>query len=248
MVSIRSEQDMQDISEAGRILTEASSELINYIEPGMTTQDIDIFAEKLIKDKGGIPAFKGYRGFPASICISINEEVVHGIPGARQVELGDIVSVDMGVKHNGFFADMAFTLAMGKVNGRLKKLMDTTSEALDIGINQVKVDNHVSDISWAIQSYVESKGFSVVREFVGHGIGKELHEEPQIPNFGPPHQGSVLKEGMVLAIEPMVNMGSWEVEVQNNGWTAVTKDRLPSCHFEHTVAVTEEGPRVLTKS
>jgi len=247
MVAIRSKEDIDIIAEAGSILAGVGLELKDYIKAGITTQDVDVLAEKIIKDRGGIPAFKGYRGFPSTACVSVNEEVVHGIPGTRQIKNGDVVSVDIGIKYKGFYADMAFTLGIDRVNGRLKKLLDATKDALDISIEQAKLDNHVSDISWAIQSHIESKGFSVVRDFVGHGIGKELHEEPQIPNFGPPNQGYTLKAGMTLAIEVMANMGDWEIDIEDNGWTAVTRDKLPSCHFEHTVVVTENGPKILTQ-
>lgn len=247
MIPIKTETEIEAIKKAGKILAEVSEQLNHFIKEDIATQDIDRFAEELIRERGARPAFKGYRGFPANICISVNNEVVHGIPGERKINSGDIVSIDMGVEYEGFYADTAFTFPIGYIDAKVKKLIETTKQALALGIKQAKIDNHVSNISWAIQSYVETKGFSVVREFVGHGIGRQLHEEPQIPNFGRPHEGQVLREGMVLAIEPMVNMGNWKVRIEANGWTAVTEDGLPSCHFEHTVAVTKKGPYIVTK-
>jgi methionyl aminopeptidase len=198
-----------------------------------------------MKEYNVVSAFKNYKGFPGHICISVNEEVVHGIPSSRVLKDKDIVSIDIGIIYQGFYLDSAFTIGIGKISPEVKKLLEVTKNALYEGIKKAKKGNHLSDISYAIQSYVEAGGFSVVRDFVGHGIGKSLHEEPPIPNFGKPKQGPLLKEGMVLAIEPMVNMGSWEVEISSNGWTALTKDRLPSAHFEHTVAVDNE-PQILT--
>ena len=217
-----------------------------FINVGVLTAEIDQLAEELIQKEDAVPAFKGYKGFPANICVSINEEIVHGIPGRREIKEGDIISLDLGINYKGYFSDLAVTQPVGEIEPKLQKLIDVTQTALFKGINQARPNNHVSDISYAIQSYVEEHGFSVVRQFVGHGIGYSLHEEPEIPNFGSPHQGDILKQGMVLAIEPMVNMGTWEAEILDNGWTAVTKDRLFSAHFEHTVAITEKGPEILT--
>jgi len=200
----------------------------------------------LIADRHVLPAFKGYRGYPCCTCISVNQEVVHGIPGKKIIHDGDIVSVDLGIIYQGYFSDTAVTLAVGEISPELQTLLDVTKEALHRGISQAKVNNHLSDISFAVQSYAESNGFSVVRDFVGHGIGKNLHEEPEIPNYGPPHVGPVLKAGMVLAIEPMVNLGTWQTKILDDGWTVETLDGKPSAHFEHTVAVTAEGPRILT--
>ncbi len=219
----------------------------SFIRPGITTAEIDRLAEDLILKESAQPAFKGYRGFPASLCISINEEIVHGIPQQeRRLQGGDIVSIDLGIKYEGYFSDAAITVGVGKINADKKKLIEVAKKALSEGIGQARVNNNLSDISYRIQSCVEKNGFAVVRQFVGHGIGYKLHEEPEIPNFGRPHQGPALKSGMVLAIEPMVNMGTWESEILDNGWTAVTKDRLPSAHFEHTVAITDKGPQILT--
>jgi methionyl aminopeptidase len=220
--------------------------LREFIRAGISTQEIDQLAEELVRKENAIPAFKGYKGFPANICTSINEEIVHGIPGERRLENSDIISLDLGINYEGYFSDAAITLAVGRVEPRIKRLIEVTKTALSEGIKQARIENHLSDISYAIQSYVEKNGFSVVREFVGHGIGLKLHEEPEIPNFGRPQQGPILKEGMVFAIEPMVNMGSWESKILDNGWTAVTKDGLASSHFEHTVAITENGPAILT--
>ena len=234
------------IRQSGKILAKIMQKLREFIRAGISTQEIDRLAEELVCKENAIPAFKGYKGFPANICTSINEEIVHGIPGERRLKNGDIISLDLGINYKGYFSDAAITLAVGRVEPRTKKLIEVTKTALSEGIKQARIDNHLSDISCAIQSYVEKNGFSVVREFVGHGIGLKLHEEPEIPNFGRPQQGPILKEGMVFAIEPMVNMGTWESKILDNGWTAVTKDGLASSHFEHTVAITENGPAILT--
>lgn len=231
---------------SGKILSNIMRQLRSKIKVGVTTEEIDNLAAELAAQEKVIPAFKGYKGFPAHVCISINEQVVHGIPGARTIQEGDLVSVDFGIQYGGFFSDAAFTVAAGKASSSGKKLIEVTRQSLAEGIRQAKEDSCLGDISYAIQNYVERYGFSVVRQFVGHGIGRNLHEEPEIPNFGRPHQGLVLKAGMVFAIEPMVNMGTWECEIEENGWTAVTKDGLLSAHFEHTVAVTQKGAEVLT--
>jgi len=232
---------------SGKLLSKIMRELKAAIRPGVTTLQVDELAERLVKREGALPAFKGYKGFPATICASINEEIVHGIPDNRKLEEGDILSLDMGISYGGYFSDMAVTLPVGRIDSGKKKLIQVTSKALDLGIKQAKVNNRLFDISHSIQSFVEKNGFSVVRQFVGHGIGTQLHEEPEIPNFGDADEGPVLRVGMVLAIEPMVNMGGWEAEILENGWTAVTKDGLASAHFEHTVAITEKGPEILTK-
>ena len=223
-------------------------EINKNVVPGITTLELDNIAESFIKSRGAVPAFKGYKGYPASLCTSVNEQVVHGIPSAKtKLKEGDIISLDFGVYHKGFYGDIASTLPVHSINETAKKLISTTQEALSKGIEKAVVDNRLSDISFAIQSSVEAKGFSVGSNFVGHGLCWELHEEPQLPNFGSPGEGPVLVEGMVLAIEPMVNAGDWDVIILNDGWTAVTKDRSLSAHFEHTVAVTSNGPRALTK-
>lgn len=235
------------LRKSGKILAQVMKKIESLIRPGITTLEIDQLAEDLILKESAQPAFKGYKGFPASVCVSINEEIVHGIPRQeRRLKDGDIASIDLGIKYEGYFSDAAITVGVGRISADKKKLIEVAKKALSEGIKEACVNNNLSDISYSIQNYVEKNGFSVVRQFVGHGIGYKLHEEPEIPNFGRPHQGPVLKSGMVLAIEPMVNMGSWETEILDNGWTAVTKDRRPSAHFEHTVAITDNGPKILT--
>lgn len=231
---------------SGEILARTLERLQSLIRPGITTNEIDKLAEEFVLNEGAACAFKGYKGFPASVCTSVNEEIVHGIPGDRKLKEGDIISLDLGVNFKGYFSDAAVTLPAGKISLKLQNLIDVTKKAMLKGIREAKIENNLSDISYSIQDYVEKNGYSVVRQFVGHGIGFQLHEDPEIPNFGRPHQGPKLKKGMVFAIEPMVNMGTWESEVMENGWTAVTKDRCPSAHFEHTVAITEKGPKILT--
>jgi methionyl aminopeptidase len=246
MIPLKSEKELCMLRESGRILAKVLEGLKAVIRPGITTAQIDNLAQGLVAQSGGGAAFKGYKGFPAHVCTSVNEEIVHGIPGPRTLLDGDILSLDIGINYQGYFSDAAVTLPVGKVDSRSRKLIEVTRKALAEGIKQAIDGNYVSDISHAIQVYVESRGFSVVRQFVGHGIGLSLHEEPEIPNFGQPRKGALLKNGMVLAIEPMVNAGGWESEISDNGWTAVTKDGLRSAHFEHTVAVTPKGPQILT--
>jgi len=246
MIPLRSEKEIDLIRISGRIAARVLRKLQKTIKAGITTAEIDFLAEELIRKEQAIPAFKGYKDFPASVCTSVNEEIVHGIPGERRLKESDIISIDLGVNYEGFFSDAAVTLAVGRVDSGIKRLLKVTAEALARGIEQARPENRLSDISHAVQEWVERNGFSVVRDFVGHGIGRELHEEPEIPNFGKPGEGVLLKKGMVLAIEPMVNMGTWESRLLDNGWTAVTKDGKPSAHFEHTVAVTESGPEILT--
>ena len=247
MIPIKTQEEIKMMRDAGKILGRIMEKVKKIIKENITTKEIDEAAQGLMDEEGVTSAFKDYRGFPRHICTSINHEIVHGIPSDRVIlKEGDIISIDIGIIYKGYFSDAAFTLPIGKVGSLKKKLIEVARNALYLGIKQVKVDNHLSDISYNIQSYVEGNGFSVVREFVGHGIGKEMHEEPPVPNFGQPHCGPLLKNGMVLAIEPMVNMGGWEARITDNGWTAVTRDGLPSAHFEHTVAITEKGPEVLT--
>ncbi len=246
MIPLKSEEELKKLQASGEILGRVMKDLKKFVVCGISTAEIDRIAEDLIIKAGAKPAFKGYQGFPATACISVNEEIVHGIPGERVLCEGDIVGIDLGVKYLGYFSDAAVTLTIGLVTPKVNKLVEVSRQALTEGIEAAVAGNNLSDISYRIQSFVEKNGFSVVRQFVGHGIGLSLHEEPEIPNFGRPHQGPVLKSGMVLAIEPMVNMGSWESEILANGWTAVTRDRLPSAHFEHTIAITEEGPKILT--
>ena len=247
MIPLKSQKDLEMLKRSGEILAQVMQQVQRILCAGITTAEIDRLSEELILKAKAIPAFKGYKGFPATVCVSVNEEIVHGIPGPRVILEGDIVSIDLGVNYQGYFSDAAITLPVGKVEGAKTKLMQVAQQALDIGIKQCCAENYLTDISHSIQSFVESHGFSVVRQFVGHGIGRALHEEPEIPNFGKPHLGPQLKSGMVLAIEPMINLGGWEAQITANGWTAVTRDGLSSAHFEHTVAITDKGPVILTK-
>lgn len=235
------------MARSGRIVADVLEALKDVVKIGLTTKEIEDFADERIRALGGIPAFKGYRGYPASVCTSVNEQVVHGIPSARVLKDGDIVSIDIGVLLDGFYGDAAITVPIGTVDGEAAELIRATEEALYLGIQSAVEGNRLFDISGAIQRHVEKNGFSIVRLFVGHGIGRELHEEPQVPNYGVPGQGPRLKRGMTLAIEPMVNAGSHEVIILDDGWTAVTKDGKKSAHFEHTVLVTSDKPRILTK-
>ena len=247
MITCRSAAEIDRMRAANRLVAQVLAALEAAVAPGVTTADLDVQAEKMVRDGGAVPAFKGYRGFPATLCTSVNAEVVHGIPSPkRALTDGDIVSIDIGVKLDGFFGDSAVTVPVGQVPDRTTELLKVTRESLERGISQVKVGGRVSDIGHAVQQWVEAHGFSVVREFVGHGIGEHLHEEPAIPNFGSPGRGARLAEGMVLAIEPMVAMGRPEVRVLGDGWTAVTKDGSLAAHFEHTVAVGANGPVILT--
>jgi len=248
MIAVRSEMELELLRRAASILREVMESVGRLVAPGISTSEIDRFVEDLIVRQGGRPAFKGYRGFPAASCISIDDEVVHGIPGPRRLREGQIVSIDIGVEKEGYFSDMARTFPVGEVPQEKIRLMRRTEEALWLGISQARDGRRVGDISHAIQSYVEAAGYSVVRDLVGHGIGRQMHEEPQIPNFGSPGTGPRLRSGMVLAIEPMVNAGKPWVRTRRDGWTVITKDGLPSAHFEHTVVVTDGPPEVLTAS
>ncbi len=234
---------------AGRILAEVKERLKALVRPGASTKDIDEDIESFIVGKGAVPAFKGYRGYPATVCTSINNEVVHGIPSAkRKLKDGDIIGLDLGCLVEGYYGDCAITLPVGPVPERVQELLDVTRESLNKAIVQCRAGNRIGDISHAVQTHCESHRFGVVRAFVGHGIGRSLHEEPQVPNFGEAGRGPVLKAGMVLAIEPMVTMGSWEVRVLEDGWTAVTTDGSLAAHFEDTIAITGNGPEVLTRT
>jgi methionyl aminopeptidase len=247
MIIIKSPREIEQLKKSNTMVAEVFEKLKTMIAPGITTKELDQVAEEYILSKGAQPAFKGYRGFPATLCISINEEVVHGIPSQRRLKEGDIVSLDVGVNFVGYYGDAALTLPVGEVDPEAKKLLGVTEKALYIGIEKAKVGNRLFDISYAIQRWVESQGFSVVRDFVGHGIGKDLHEEPQVPNFGAPHQGPRLEKGMVFALEPMVNEGTFEVRVLPDGWTVVTADGKRSAHFEHTIAITDDGAEILSR-
>ncbi|MFQ5675014.1 MAG: type I methionyl aminopeptidase [bacterium] len=246
MIHIRSKHEIECIRRSCEIVLEAFEIVEKLIKPGVKTGFLDEEIEKFILSKGARPAFKGYRGFPASSCISVENEVVHGIPGTRRLREGEIVSVDIGVEYDGFFGDSAKTFAVGDISQEKRRLMTVTMEALREGVGQAISGGRLHDISHRIQTIVEDANYSVVRELVGHGIGKKLHEDPQIPNFGSRDSGPRLREGMVLAIEPMVNYGSYEVETLDDEWTVVTADGSPSAHFEHTVAVTSNGPEILT--
>jgi len=246
MINLRTKEEIEKLRRSNRLVAQALLKVREAIRPGVTTAELDRIAEETIRKGGGRPAFKGYRGYPANLCVSVNEEVVHGIPGPRRLQEGDIVSLDLGVLMDGYYGDAAITVPVGKVSEEAQKLIEVTEEALHKGIEKARVGNRLYDISHAIQSWVESFGFSVVRDFVGHGIGRQLHEEPQVPNFGPPNQGPRLMVGMVLAIEPMVNAGGWQVRVREDGWPVVTADGSLSAHFEHTIAITEEGPDILS--
>jgi len=246
VIVCKSPAELEKMRAANQVVARILEELAAMVAPGVSTADLDAAAESRVRAAGAEPAFKGYRGYPATLCASVNEQVVHGIPNRNPLKAGDIVSLDMGVKLNGYYGDSAVTVPVGPVREDVSKLLLVTQEALEKGIAQVRLGGRISDIGHAIQAHVEVNGFSVVREFVGHGIGASLHEEPQIANYGEPGRGPRLAEGMTLAIEPMVNMGKAAVKVLSDGWTAVTKDGSLSAHFEHTVAVTKNGPLVLT--
>jgi methionyl aminopeptidase len=247
VIVCKSPAEIERMRAANALVADVLAELATMIAPGVTTLDLDVAAETLVRAGGAEPAFKGYRGYPSTLCASVNEQVVHGIPSKRALVEGDIISLDMGVKLNGFYGDSAVTVPVGRVSEQAETLLRVTRESLEKGIAQVRLGGRISDIGHAIQLHVEAHGLSVVREFVGHGIGSSLHEEPQIANYGEPGRGPRLAEGMTLAIEPMVNVGRPAVKVLSDGWTAVTKDGSLSAHFEHTVAVTKDGPLVLTR-
>ena len=246
MIVCRSQSEIEKLRRVNQLVARILAELRQVVVPGITTTDIDELAERRVREAGAEPAFKGYHGYPATVCASVNEQVVHGIPSSRPLVTGDIVSIDMGAKLDGFFGDCAVTVPVGTVSPQASELLRVTEEALFRGIDCVRPGARVSDIGAAVQQHVEAQGFSVVREFVGHGIGTSLHEEPQVANYGPAGHGPRLSEGMVLAIEPMVNAGKPAVKVLSDGWTAVTRDKSLSAHFEHTVVVTREGWEILT--
>jgi len=246
VVFLRNPEEIDSIREAARLVGRTLRMLEEQVRPGVTTAELDRLAEEYIRDHGGRPAFKGYRGFPASICPSVNAEVVHAIPGPYALREGDIVGIDVGVEKGGFYGDAALTLPVGEVSEEAKRLLAVARDSLARGIEQARAGNRVGDISNAVQREAERHGFAVVRTLVGHGIGREMHEEPQVPNYGPPARGPRLMAGQVLAIEPMVNVGGHEVVVQPDGWTVVTKDGSLSAHFEHTVAVGPNGPEILS--
>ena len=246
-IRIKSANEVDILRKAGKILSSIVAQLQSSLTSGMSTKDIDFKAEELIRQNKVIAAFKGYHGFPGTACISVNEGVVHGIPGSRVIKDGDIVSLDIGIIYEGYYSDTAVTVPIGNISPEVRRLLDVTRASLFRGIGQARAGNRLSDISFAVQSFVEMHGFSVVRDFVGHGIGRQLHEEPEIPNYGQPSQGPVLAEGMVFAIEPMVNMGTHRTKTLSDGWTVVTEDGKPSAHFEHTIVITAKGPEILTQ-
>ncbi len=246
-ITLKSADEILLMQEANQIVAETLAMLQKTVEPGITTLELDKLAEQMCLSRNARPAFKGYRGFPGSLCVSVNEEVVHGIPSRKKkLKNGDIVSIDFGVQYKGFYGDSAKTFPVGKVSGEVQRLLDTTRICLEKGIEQIVVGNRIGDISQAIQAYVEANGFSIVRQFVGHGIGSALHEPPEIPNFYQGERTPKLMAGMVLAVEPMVNVGTHKVKVLRDGWTVITGDKKLSAHFEHSVAVTENGPLVLS--
>ncbi|SDN58744.1 methionyl aminopeptidase [Fictibacillus solisalsi] len=247
MIICKTPREIDLMREAGRIVALTHEELKKHIKPGVTTKELDNIAEKFIRSQGAIPSFKDYNGFTGSICTSVNEELVHGIPGKRVLNHGDIISLDIGAKYKGYHGDSAWTYGVGEISEESQKLLDVTEQSLFKGLEKAKAGARLTDISHEIQVYAEAEGFSVVREYVGHGVGQELHEDPQIPHYGPPGKGPILKKGMVLAIEPMINAGSRYVKTLSDNWTVVTTDGKWCAHFEHTVAITEEGYEILTK-
>lgn len=247
VVNLKSKEEIEKLRESNTIVAEVLDLIFQRVAPGVTLMELERIAQSEVDKRGVRPAFKGYKGYPFCLCTSVNEVVVHGMPSDRLLKDGDILSVDFGVQHNGFYGDSARTVAVGNVSKEARRLVDATKKSLDLAIEAVKIGNTLKDIAIAVQGYVENRGYSVVRAFVGHGIGKELHEAPQIPNFVMPGLDMKLEEGMVLAIEPMINVGTPDIKVLNDGWTAVTTDGALSAHFEHSVAVTSNGPYVLSR-
>lgn len=246
MVTLKSSRELKLMREAGRIVAMVLADMAEAVAPEVTTAELNERAERLIRKMGATPSFKGYHGYPAAICASVNEQIVHGIPDGRRLKEGDIISVDVGTIYKGYQGDAAVTLPVGRISAEAQALLDVTREALFVGIAQSRAGLRTGDISAAIQKFVEARGFSVVREYTGHGIGSAMHEDPQIPNFGRPGTGYILKAGMTFALEPMVNAGTWKTRVLSDGWTVITEDEKLSAHFEHTVAVTEGEPEILT--
>ncbi|KGZ87096.1 type I methionyl aminopeptidase [Bacillus anthracis] len=246
MIICKTPREIEIMREAGRIVALTHQELKQHITPGITTKELDQIAEKTIQKYGATPSFKGYNGFPGSICASVNEELVHGIPGKRKLKEGDIISIDIGAKYNGYHGDSAWTYPVGNISESVQKLLDVTEKSLYLGLEQVKPGERLSNISHAVQTHAEENGFSIVREYVGHGIGQDLHEDPQIPHYGPPNRGPRLKPGMVICVEPMVNQGRRYVKTLSDDWTVVTVDGKWCAHFEHTIALTEAGYEILS--
>ncbi len=247
MIICKTQREIEIMRQAGRIVALTREELRKHIKPGITTIELDEIAEKFIKSNNAYPSFKGYNDFPGSICASVNEELVHGIPGPRVLKDGDIISIDIGAKFNGYHGDSAWTFPVGKISNQAQKILTVTEESLYEGLKQVRPGNRLLDISHAIQTHVENNGFSIVEEYVGHGIGQELHEDPPIPNYGLPSRGPLLKKGMTLAIEPMVNLGKRHVKVLANNWTVITADKKLCAHYEHTIVITDDGYEILTQ-
>ena len=247
MILLKSLQEIGKMEKANRIVAEILEAVKEKVQPGIETRELDELAEDLCRQRLVEPAFKGYRGYPRSICVSVNEEVVHGVPGPRRLKAGDLVSLDFGVKYDGYYGDAAITVGVGAISEKAQALMAATEKSLYAGIARVEAGKRLSDISHAVQTVVEDAGFGVIREFVGHGIGRSLHEDPQIPNFGPPDRGPTLQVGMTFAIEPMTSMGAWQVRILQDGWTAVTQDGSCAAHFEHSVALTENGVLILSR-
>jgi len=246
-IIIKTEEEIAAIRRASRIVAMILKTMVDNIRPGMETRELDTIAARELENYGGRSSFKGYRGFPANLCVSVNDEIVHGIPGKKVLHEGDIVSLDFGAIYDGFQGDAAVTVGVGRISKKAESLIATTKGALEAGIGAARVGAKLGEISHAIQDYAEVKGYSVVREYTGHGIGRDMHEEPQIPNFGPPDSGPVLKKGMILALEPMVNAGDWRTRIGDDKWTVLTADGSLSAHFEHTIAITDGEPEVLTK-
>jgi methionyl aminopeptidase len=246
-IILKSPREITQMRDAGRVVAAVLEEVGKKVRPGITTAELDDIAVSEVKKRGAEASFKGYRGFPASICTSVNEEVVHGIPGSRVLQEGEIISLDFGALMNGFHGDAAVTVGVGKISTEAQKIIDATQGALQAGIAAARIGARLGDVSAAIQSYAEARGFSVVREYVGHGIGRELHEDPQVPNFGVTGEGPVLQKGMTMALEPMLNAGGWRTSVAEDKWTVVTADGRLSAHFEHTIVIDENGPGILTK-
>lgn len=248
MINIKSQREIEIMREAGNILALTRQMLVPHIKPGITTAKLDKLAEEFILSKGATPSFKNYNGFPGSLCTSVNEVVVHGIPSRKTIlKNGDIISIDIGVYYKGYHADSAYTYAVGNVSSKVQALLDITEQALYEGLKHAKPGNHVSDISHAIETFVKPHGYGIVEEFTGHGIGRELHEAPYVPNFGQPGEGAILQEGMTICVEPMLNMGTKNVKILRDNWTTVTTDRKYSAHFEHVIAITKDGYDILTK-
>ncbi|HEY48515.1 MAG TPA: type I methionyl aminopeptidase [Dehalococcoidia bacterium] len=245
-IIVKSQQEIAQMREAGRIVAAVLEVVVEQVRPGITTAELDEVAVSEVGRLGAVASFKGYRGFPASICTSINEEVVHGIPGSRVLKEGDIISLDFGALLNGFHGDAAVTVGVGRISAEAQNIIDAAEDALEAGIHAARVNARLGDVSAAIQNCAESRGFSVVREYVGHGIGRQLHEEPQVPNFGIAGEGPLLRKGMTIALEPMLNAGIWRTMVAEDKWTVITADRKLSAHFEHTIAIGENGPEILT--